>query len=61
MKKIIINNDEDCELYCKLLQCAINKFIDDNVKNLDVVSRTKFTTWIKKRGANERKDAKKSI
>ena len=61
MKKMIINNDEDCELFCKTLQCAINKFVDANVNNLDVVSRTKFKTWIKKRGANERKNAEKSI
>ena len=61
MRKMIINNDEDCELFCKTLQCAINKFVDVNVKNLDVVSRTRFTTWIKMRGAYDRKDSKKSI
>ena len=61
MKKMIINNDEDCVLFCKILQCEINKFVDANVQNLDLVSRTKFTTWIKKRGANERKNSEKSI
>lgn len=58
---MIINNDEDCELYCKTLQCAINKFVESNVKKLDVVSRAKFTAWIKKRGAYARKNAEKSI
>lgn len=58
---MIINNDEDCELFCKTLQCAINKFVDVNVNNLDLVSRAKFTAWIKKRGAYARKDAEKSI